>query len=209
MKREVEFVYDFKAFGQAIKKARRAAGYSRKKLGHELNLAPRYLVSIENEGQHPSLQVLYELCTFFDISVDQFFFPDKVAKSFFIRLPYCPLSNVASFPTAPLPYPATALLSMPIPTQMDISCLPLPIPFLSRNTLHSQDIILTRMPHGGGTATSIPFTLAILCSSSPATILCCMQISRCCSALPAPDDMIQSLSLLLSMSWKNICPVFP
>lgn len=59
MKREVEFVYDFKAFGQAIKKARRAAGYSRKKLGHELNLAPRYLVSIENEGQHPSLQVLY------------------------------------------------------------------------------------------------------------------------------------------------------
>lgn len=54
MKREVEFVYDFKAFGQAIKKARRAAGYSRKKLGHELNLAPRYLVSIENERQHPS-----------------------------------------------------------------------------------------------------------------------------------------------------------
>lgn len=80
MKREVEFVYDFKAFGQAIKKARRAAGYSRKKLGHELNLAPRYLVSIENEGQHPSLQVLYELCTFFDISVNQFFFPDKVAS---------------------------------------------------------------------------------------------------------------------------------
>lgn len=130
------------------------------------------------------------------------------SKSFFIRLPYCPLSNVASFPTAPLPYPATALLSMPIPTQMDISCLPLPIPFLSRNTLHSQDIILTRMPHGGGTATSIPFTLAILCSSSPTTTLCCMQISRCCSALPAPDDMIQSLSLLLSMSWKTYARSF-
>lgn len=82
MKREVEFVYDFKAFGQAIKKARRAAGYSRKKLGHELNLAPRYLVSIENEGQHPSLQVLYELCTFFDISVDQFFFYACMAEAF-------------------------------------------------------------------------------------------------------------------------------
>lgn len=79
MKREVENVYDFKAFGQAIKSARTAAGYSRKKLGHELNLAPRYLVSIENEGQHPSLQVLYELCTFFDVSVDQFFFPKKGA----------------------------------------------------------------------------------------------------------------------------------
>jgi len=80
MKREVEIVYDFKAFRQAIKKARMAAGYSRKRLGHELNLAPRYLVSIENEGQHPSLQVLYELCTFFDISVDQFFFPNKGAN---------------------------------------------------------------------------------------------------------------------------------
>lgn len=70
-------VYDFKAFGQAIKAARKAKGYTRERLGKELDIAPRYLVSIENEGQHPSLQVFYELVTFFDISVDQFFFPDK------------------------------------------------------------------------------------------------------------------------------------
>ena len=46
-------------------------------MGGKLNLATRYLVSIENEGQHPSLQVLYELVTLFDISVDEFFFEKK------------------------------------------------------------------------------------------------------------------------------------
>ncbi|WII35269.1 hypothetical protein [Paenibacillus thiaminolyticus] len=40
----------------------------------------RYLVDIENEGQHPSLQVLYELVTLFDISVDQYLFPNKKAE---------------------------------------------------------------------------------------------------------------------------------
>jgi transcriptional regulator with XRE-family HTH domain len=33
-------------------------------------------MSIENKGQHPSLQVLYNLATLFHISVDQFFYPD-------------------------------------------------------------------------------------------------------------------------------------
>ena len=40
----------------------------------EINLAPRYIMSIENKGQHPSFQVFYELATLFQI--DQFFFPD-------------------------------------------------------------------------------------------------------------------------------------
>lgn len=66
--------YNFKALGQAIKAARIASGMTREQLGEKLNLAPRYIVSIENEGQHPSLQVLYELVTMFNISVDQFFF---------------------------------------------------------------------------------------------------------------------------------------
>lgn len=73
--------YDFKALGQAIKSARIAAGMTRDQLGEKLNLAPRYLVSIENEGQHPSLQVLYELVTLFNISVDQFFFRKKPERS--------------------------------------------------------------------------------------------------------------------------------
>lgn len=73
--------YDFKALGKAIKDARIAAEMTREQLGNKLNLAPRYIVSIENEGQHPSLQVLYELVTLFNISVDQFFFDKKPERS--------------------------------------------------------------------------------------------------------------------------------
>lgn len=69
--------FDFTAFGQAIKAARKARGYSRNALADELNIAPRYIASIENSGQHPSLQIFYELVTLLDISVDAFFFTDK------------------------------------------------------------------------------------------------------------------------------------
>ena len=77
MKREADQRYDFKAFGQAIKAARKAKGISRNELADKLNIAPRYIASIENSGQHPSLQILYELVTYLDVSVDQFFFPNK------------------------------------------------------------------------------------------------------------------------------------
>ena len=70
-------IYDFKAFGQAIKAARKAKGISRNQLADTLNIAPRYIASIENSGQHPSLQILYELVTLLDVSVDQFFFPER------------------------------------------------------------------------------------------------------------------------------------
>lgn len=43
-------------------------------------ISPRYLANIENKGQQPSLQIFYELVTRYDISVDQFFFPDKSAE---------------------------------------------------------------------------------------------------------------------------------
>ncbi|TEB17113.1 helix-turn-helix protein [Pelotomaculum sp. FP] len=68
--------YDFSAFGQSIKKARESKGWTRERLAQEVVLAPRYIMSIENKGQHPSFQVFYELVTLFHISVDQFFFPD-------------------------------------------------------------------------------------------------------------------------------------
>ena len=69
--------FDFKAFGQAIKAARKAKGISRNQLADTLNIAPRYIASIENSGQHPSLQILYELVSLLDVSVDQFFFPER------------------------------------------------------------------------------------------------------------------------------------
>jgi len=75
-------LYDFRALGKAIKDARRSRGWTRDRLSNETGLAPRYIVSIENEGQHPSLQVFYELVTLLNISVDQFFFPEqKTEKS--------------------------------------------------------------------------------------------------------------------------------
>ena len=78
MKRPVP-LYDFKAFGAAIK-ARNERGESRKKVCDELYISPRYLANIENRGQQPSLQVFYDLVTRYHISVDQFFFPDDNAE---------------------------------------------------------------------------------------------------------------------------------
>ena len=70
-KRPVE-KYDFKAFGQAIKAARTERKESRKKVSDEMYISPRYLANIENNGQHPSLQIFFELMLRYDISVDQF-----------------------------------------------------------------------------------------------------------------------------------------
>lgn len=73
-------LYDFKAFGQAIKAARMERKESRKDVCDAMNLSPRYLANIENKGQQPSLQIFYELVTCYSISVDQFFFPNKDAE---------------------------------------------------------------------------------------------------------------------------------
>ncbi len=64
--------YDFKAFGEAIKTARKGRKESRKKVCDEMFISPRYLANIENKGQHPSLQIFFELVRRYHISVDQF-----------------------------------------------------------------------------------------------------------------------------------------
>jgi len=73
---------DIMAFGQAVKEAREKRGWTRDRLATEIDLAPRYILALENEGQHPSVQVLYNLASLFDISIDQYFFPErKIVKS--------------------------------------------------------------------------------------------------------------------------------
>lgn len=73
---------DFTALGQAIKNAREARGWTREELAKILNLVPRYIQSLENEGQHPSLQVLYRIVTLFDISIDEYLLPGReISKS--------------------------------------------------------------------------------------------------------------------------------
>ncbi len=79
MKR-TEKKYDFTALGQAIKAARQARGLSREQLANQLYITSRYVADIENHGQHPSLQVLHELTTLLDVSVDQYFFPERTPK---------------------------------------------------------------------------------------------------------------------------------
>lgn len=71
--------FDFRPLGAAIKKARVDAGYTRHKACAILNISPRYLANIENKGQHPSVQVLYELVAFFNVPISQYFLPGNVS----------------------------------------------------------------------------------------------------------------------------------
>ena len=73
--------YDFKAFGAAIKAARTGRKESRKKVCDEMYLSPRYLANIENKGQHPSLQIFFELMLRYNISVDQLLFEAPTGRS--------------------------------------------------------------------------------------------------------------------------------
>ena len=71
--RKKEDKYDFRALGLAIKEARKKQGLTREQVGAMIEIDPRYLTNIENKGQHPSLQVLYDLVSLLNVSVDEFF----------------------------------------------------------------------------------------------------------------------------------------
>ena len=81
--RKTEDKYDFRAFGLAIKAARMKQGLTREQVGAKIEIDPRYLTNIENQGQHPSLQVFYDLVTLLNVSVDEIFLPtsDKVKST--------------------------------------------------------------------------------------------------------------------------------
>ena len=77
--------YDFKAFGEAIKTARKGRKESRKKVCDEMYISSRYLANIENKGQHPSLQIFFELMLRYNISVDQFLLISRQNSIFFMK----------------------------------------------------------------------------------------------------------------------------
>ena len=80
--RKKEDKYDFRAFGLAIKEARKKQGLTREQVGAMIEIDPRYLTNIENKGQHPSLQVFYDLVSLLHVSVDEFFLPaNNLVKS--------------------------------------------------------------------------------------------------------------------------------
>ena len=83
--RNNDFDFDFMPIGQAIKKAREARGMTREQLAGIIGYAPRNIQSIENEGQHPSIELFIQLITTFDVSVDEYIFPEKEVKKSSVR----------------------------------------------------------------------------------------------------------------------------
>ena len=68
---------DLKPLGLALKRARIAKNMTQEAVGQMVDRTSRTIMHIENKGQHPSLNVFYQLVTYFDIPVDQYFFPES------------------------------------------------------------------------------------------------------------------------------------
>ena len=83
--RNNDFDFDFTPIGQAIKKARTSQGMTREQLARIVDYDPRHLRAIENEGQYPSLELFIQLVTMFNISVDEYIFPQKEVKKSSVR----------------------------------------------------------------------------------------------------------------------------
>ena len=83
--RSNDFDFDFMPIGQVIKKAREARGMTREQLSGIIGYAPRHIQSIENEGKYPSIELFIQLITMFDVSVDEYIFPNKEVKKSSVR----------------------------------------------------------------------------------------------------------------------------
>ena len=75
-----EISFDFHGLGLAIKQAREERGWTQAYVAELVGKTDRTIMNIENKGQQPSLQIFYELVTRYNISVDQFFFPNRDAE---------------------------------------------------------------------------------------------------------------------------------
>lgn len=71
--------FDFHDLGREIKHRREKKNMTQEQLAYVIDRDPRTVMYHENDGQHPSLNVFYQLTTMFGISVDQFFYPDMSA----------------------------------------------------------------------------------------------------------------------------------
>ena len=70
--------YDKVQVGNRIRGSRLEKGWTQEYLAQLVNRTPRSIMYIENRGQYPSFDTFYQLVTLLEISVDQFFFPDKL-----------------------------------------------------------------------------------------------------------------------------------
>lgn len=72
---------DFTQIGSAIKNERKRAGLTREQLAEQINISPRYLIAIENDGQAPSFHVFCDLIRLFNISADQYILKSPTPSS--------------------------------------------------------------------------------------------------------------------------------
>jgi len=80
--RNNKFKLDFMPIGQDIKQAREAKDMTREQLSEIIDYVPRHIQALENEGQTPSVDLLFQLAEMFDVSLDRHIFKDKdTAKS--------------------------------------------------------------------------------------------------------------------------------
>lgn len=67
-------LFDFKAFGRAVKAKRTARRETRERACEVIGISERFLANIENSGQPASVHVVCCLANRYEISMNQFFF---------------------------------------------------------------------------------------------------------------------------------------
>lgn len=70
-----------KALGDTIRQARIKANMSQEELAEKLNITPSHLKHLESEHRHPSVEVLFQLATTLNISIDSMLFPVSDEKT--------------------------------------------------------------------------------------------------------------------------------
>ncbi|MDR3225262.1 MAG: helix-turn-helix transcriptional regulator [Clostridiales Family XIII bacterium] len=73
--------FDFSGIGFALKKAREERGLSRDALAEICDISAGYIKAIENTGKNPGFQLFWRLVTMFNISVDEYFYPDSEVET--------------------------------------------------------------------------------------------------------------------------------
>lgn len=73
---KIEDCPGFESFGRDVKAARKAKHLTRLAVAEMVNIDPRYLANIENEGAIPSLPVVIQLIKICGLPVEQYFNPE-------------------------------------------------------------------------------------------------------------------------------------
>ena len=70
---------EYRQLGLRIAYYRKLRGLTQEQLADIIGRDTRTVMYHENDGQHPSLDIFYQLATMFDLSVDEYFYPDMSA----------------------------------------------------------------------------------------------------------------------------------